>query len=222
MRCTCPDNHRDIESYERTNIVGHGTKEQIKWARGDSRDPRGLSKGRVQEDEDEARRKIERNGENALKRVIRSRGRYQVQTSFGAYKREPRCASTIRTQMATRTHHYEYTIHIRVHTCASTSARDLLWTSSCNDVNSLDFEKCTHTACYSRNFRRILVVKSEYKITHIANATPSFYSLRYRVVVNDFRILQYPAKFHKRQLYRRIISSSAQIRSIYFSLYSNH
>ena len=46
------------------------------------------------------RRREEEQREDALKRVIRSRGRYQVQTSFGAYGRSAPAADL---QMATRT-----------------------------------------------------------------------------------------------------------------------
>lgn len=50
---------------------------------------RGISSGRLREDGGGKAKAGEESGreESALKRVIRSRGRYQVQTSFGAYRR---------------------------------------------------------------------------------------------------------------------------------------
>lgn len=67
-----------------------------------------------------------------MKRVIRSRGRYQVQTSFGAYKRATRTrrASADR-QMATRTHRTSVYVDTRA-TCYDDEQH--------SDVNPLDFE----------------------------------------------------------------------------------
>lgn len=106
-----------------------------RYERGNRMSPRGLAwstrtlqradtrrRGRSEEEKD----REERTGENALKRVIRSRGRYQVQTSFGACKREAAlCAhrrSALEWQHALSPHIYIYiyecTYNIYVYACA--------------------------------------------------------------------------------------------------------
>lgn len=80
-----------------------------------------ISVGRLQEDEEKRKRErrigVGRARESALKRVIRSRGRYQVQTSFGAYRR------AARTRRVSAICKWRYVLSIRMYVRVRARAR---------------------------------------------------------------------------------------------------
>lgn len=104
--------------------------------------------------------------ESALKRVIWSRGRYQVQTSFGAYRR---AARTLRASAICK---WRYVLSIRMYARVRARARDLLlnkFVQRCKSVGLWEVYAPRVTIVHT--LRAFSPRKSECKINHTANDT---------------------------------------------------